>query len=80
MKAKIEFYLEPELKDLLIETIKSKGNIESISQVMRRLVYEYVVEEHINNVEKILKERNEQNEEERIYSFKGTVRELLTDS
>lgn len=65
MKAKIEFYLEPELKDLLIETIKSKGNIESISQVMRRLVYEYVVEEHINNVEKILKERNERNEEER---------------
>ena len=60
MKAKIEFYLEPELKDLLIETIKSKGNIESISQVMRRLVYEYDVEEHINNVEKILKERNEQ--------------------
>lgn len=62
MKAKIEFYLEPELKDLLIETIKSKGNIESISQVMRRLVYEYVVEEHINKVEKILKERNVQNE------------------
>ena len=65
MKAKIEFYLEPELKDLLIETIKSKGNIESISQVMRRLVYEYVVEEHLKNVEKLLKERNEQNEEER---------------
>lgn len=65
MKAKIEFYLEPELKDLLIETIKSKGNIENISQVMRRLVYEYVVEEHINKVEKLLKERNEQNEEER---------------
>jgi hypothetical protein len=65
MKAKIEFYLEPELKDLLIGTIKSKGNIESISQVMRRLVYEYVVEEHINNVEKILKERNVQNEEEK---------------
>lgn len=65
MKAKIEFYLEPELKDLLIETIKSKGNIENISQVMRRLVYEYVVEEHINKVEKLLKERNEQNEKER---------------
>jgi hypothetical protein len=65
MKAKIEFYLEPELKDLLIETIKSKGNIENISQVMRRLVYEYVVEEHINKVEKLLKERNERNEEER---------------
>lgn len=65
MKTKIEFYLEPELKDLLIETIKSKGNIENISQVMRRLVYEYVVEEHINKVEKLLKERNERNEEER---------------
>lgn len=65
MKAKIEFYLEPDLKELLIRTIKSKGNIESISQVMRRLVFEYVVEEHLNNVEKILKERNERNEEER---------------
>lgn len=65
MKAKIEFYLEPELKELLIRTIKSKGNIENISQVMRRLVFEYVVEEHLNNVEKLLKERNERNEEER---------------
>lgn len=65
MKAKIEFYLEPELKELLIRTIKSKGNIENISQVMRRLVFEYVVEEHLKNVEKLLKERNEQNEEER---------------
>ena len=64
MKAKIEFYLEPDLKELLIRTIKSKGNIESISQVMRRLVFEYVVEEHLKNVEELLKERNEQNEEE----------------